>query len=137
MARGRGWQRDPLRARVELATADSGDLLGAGRWRLVRSRLASRRQVDLGGRRTGRRARRAASGRVGANERGRIRMALKITKASDPLTVEQLIVCIYGPPGLGKTTLGFSARKPLLLDFDRGAHRAAENPRVGLPRPGE
>jgi len=52
-------------------------------------------------------------------------MALKITKASEPLTVEQLVVCIYGPPGLGKTTLGFSARKPLVLDFDRGAHRAA------------
>lgn len=52
-------------------------------------------------------------------------MALRITKASDPLTVEQLVVCIYGPPGLGKTTLAFSARKPLLLDFDHGAHRAA------------
>lgn len=52
-------------------------------------------------------------------------MALKITKASDPLTVEQLVVCIYSPPGLGKSTLGFSARKPIMLDFDQGAHRAA------------
>ena len=52
-------------------------------------------------------------------------MGLKITKAQDPLTVDRLVVCIYAPPGLGKTTVGFSAAKPLLLDFDRGAHRAA------------
>jgi len=52
-------------------------------------------------------------------------MSLKITRASDPLTVEQLVVCIYAPPGLGKSTIGFSAHKPLMLDFDKGAHRAA------------
>jgi hypothetical protein len=52
-------------------------------------------------------------------------MALKITRASEPLTVDQLVVCIYSPPGLGKSTLGFSAHKPILLDFDKGAHRAA------------
>ena len=50
---------------------------------------------------------------------------LKVTRAEDPLTVEQLILCIYGTPGLGKTTLGFSASKPILLDFDQGAQRAA------------
>ena len=52
-------------------------------------------------------------------------MTLKITRATDPLTVEQLVVCIYAPPGLGKSTIGFSAHKPLMLDFDKGAHRAA------------
>lgn len=52
-------------------------------------------------------------------------MALKIIRASEPITVDQLVVCIYAPPGLGKSTIGFSASKPLLLDFDRGAHRAA------------
>lgn len=52
-------------------------------------------------------------------------MTLKITRANDPLTVEQLVVCIYGSPGLGKSTLGFSAHSPLMLDFDKGAHRAA------------
>lgn len=52
-------------------------------------------------------------------------MSLKITRATDPLTVEQLVVCIYAPPGLGKSTLGFSAHKPVMLDFDKGAHRAA------------
>lgn len=52
-------------------------------------------------------------------------MALKITRACDPITVERLNVTIYGPPGLGKSSLGFTADKPLLLDFDGGAHRAA------------
>lgn len=52
-------------------------------------------------------------------------MALKITKKEDAITVDQLVVCIYGSPGLGKSTLGFSAHKPILLDFDRGAYRAA------------
>jgi hypothetical protein len=50
---------------------------------------------------------------------------LKITKASDPITVERLNMVVYGPPGLGKTSLAFTADKPLLLDFDNGSHRAA------------
>jgi hypothetical protein len=52
-------------------------------------------------------------------------MPLKITKASDPITFERLNMVIYGPPGLGKTSLAFTADKPLLLDFDNGSHRAA------------
>lgn len=52
-------------------------------------------------------------------------MALKITRAADPITVDRLNVCIYAPPGLGKTSLAFTAAAPLLLDFDNGAHRAA------------
>lgn len=52
-------------------------------------------------------------------------MALKITKASDPITVDRLNTVIYGPPGLGKSSLGFTANAPLLLDFDNGSHRAA------------
>ena len=51
-------------------------------------------------------------------------MALKITKASEPLTVERINMCLYAPPGLGKSSLAFTAEAPLLLDFDRGAHRA-------------
>lgn len=50
---------------------------------------------------------------------------LKIVKASDPLLVERINLCIYAPPGLGKTSLGFTAESPLLLDFDKGSHRAA------------
>lgn len=49
---------------------------------------------------------------------------LKITKASDPIEVKTITLCGYSPPGLGKTTLAFTADKPLLLDFDKGAYRA-------------
>jgi len=52
-------------------------------------------------------------------------MALRITKSSDPIKVERLNVCIYGQPGAGKSSLAFTADSPLLLDFDNGAHRAA------------
>lgn len=51
-------------------------------------------------------------------------MPLRITKSTDTIEVSQLTVVIYGTPGLGKSTLGFTAEKPLLLDFDKGAYRA-------------
>lgn len=51
-------------------------------------------------------------------------MALRIRTAADPIPVKQLVLTIYGPPGVGKTTLGFSAHDPLLFDFDNGAYRA-------------
>lgn len=49
---------------------------------------------------------------------------LRILKASDPIVIERLNLCIYAAPGLGKTTLTFTADDPVLLDFDRGSHRA-------------
>lgn len=52
-------------------------------------------------------------------------MALRITRSTDPIRVDRLNVCIYGQPGAGKTSLAFTAARPLLLDFDQGAHRAA------------
>lgn len=51
-------------------------------------------------------------------------MALKITRASDPIHVSTLTVVLYAPPGSGKTSAGFTAERPLLLDFDQGAYRA-------------
>ena len=51
-------------------------------------------------------------------------MALRITRAFDPITVERLNMVIYAAPGLGKTSLAFTADTPLLLDFDNGSHRA-------------
>ena len=52
-------------------------------------------------------------------------MALKIVRAADPITVDRLNLTIYAQPGIGKTSLAFTAEAPLLLDFDQGAHRAA------------
>jgi hypothetical protein len=49
---------------------------------------------------------------------------LKITKSVQPIQVNTLVVVLYSAPGLGKTTMAFTAEKPLLLDFDKGAHRS-------------
>lgn len=50
---------------------------------------------------------------------------LKIHRASDPIEISQIKMLIYGQPGIGKSSLCFTAEKPLLLDFDHGAHRSA------------
>lgn len=57
-------------------------------------------------------------------------MALRIIRSTDPITVSRLNLCIYAAPGLGKTSISFTAEKPLLLDFDRGAHRAANRKEI-------
>jgi hypothetical protein len=49
---------------------------------------------------------------------------LKIIKATEPMTVANIVLTVYAAPGLGKSTLGFTAEKPLMLDFDKGAYRA-------------
>src|SRR5258708_5995760 len=59
---------------------------------------------------------------------------LKIIKASEPMLVEQLVLCIYSPPGLGKSTLGFTAADPLNFDCDKGAYRA-KNRKDTVPAP--
>jgi len=51
-------------------------------------------------------------------------MPLRITKATDTVEVKNITAVVYGSPGLGKSTLGFTAEKPLLLDFDHGSYRA-------------
>lgn len=51
-------------------------------------------------------------------------MAIKILKSTDPVTISTLIQLVYGDPGAGKTSLAFTANKPLALDFDRGVHRS-------------
>lgn len=52
-------------------------------------------------------------------------MALRIVRSADPITVDRLNIVLYAPPGLGKTSIAFTADAPLLLDFDNGAHRSA------------
>lgn len=52
-------------------------------------------------------------------------MGLKIVKATEPMLISNIVLTVYAQPGLGKSTLGFTADKPLLLDFDKGAYRAA------------
>ncbi len=51
-------------------------------------------------------------------------MPLRILRSSDPLRIEHIVLTIYGPPGVQKTTTLQSARNPLTLDFDGGIHRA-------------
>jgi hypothetical protein len=51
-------------------------------------------------------------------------MAIQITKSTDRISVQTLILLIYGAPGIGKSSLAFTAEAPLLLDFDRGSHRS-------------
>jgi hypothetical protein len=51
-------------------------------------------------------------------------MALKILPASEPIQIDRITIAIYAPPGVGKTTLGFTSERPVLIDFDNGAHRA-------------
>ena len=52
-------------------------------------------------------------------------MALKITAASEPIQIDRIVVGLYALPGIGKTSTAFTAERPLLLDFDKGAYRAA------------
>lgn len=51
-------------------------------------------------------------------------MALNIITKSEHITVDHIVAMVYGEPGVGKTSLAFTASNPLLLDFDQGAHRS-------------
>lgn len=50
-------------------------------------------------------------------------MALKTTKGED-LQIQGLVVMLYGEPGVGKTSTALTSAKPILKDFDQGAHRS-------------
>ena len=52
-------------------------------------------------------------------------MTIKIIKRGENTAQIDTLTCvIYGAPGVGKTSLALTSDKPLLIDFDRGWHRA-------------
>lgn len=53
-------------------------------------------------------------------------MAIKITHSDEVIEVKNICLTIYSQPGLGKTSIAFTAKNPLLLDFDKGAYRAVD-----------
>ena len=57
-------------------------------------------------------------------------MPIKIVPMGEPIRVSTIITLLLGVPGIGKTTLANSAKKALLLDFDKGAHRSLNRPDV-------
>jgi hypothetical protein len=50
-------------------------------------------------------------------------MVLRILRSVDNIQVRNVKVLIYGEPGVGKTSLGFTSNMCLCLDFDKGSHR--------------
>ena len=52
-------------------------------------------------------------------------MAARLIETTDVIEVANPPVLLYGEPGVGKTTLAQSAKKPLTFDFDNGLHRSA------------
>ncbi len=53
-------------------------------------------------------------------------MAINIIQANESLQVSAIITYLYADPGLGKTSMGFTADKAISFDFDKGAHRTGE-----------
>jgi hypothetical protein len=50
---------------------------------------------------------------------------VRIIRSTETISVEHPVFLIFGQPGICKTSLAYSTNDPLLLDFDAGAHRAA------------
>lgn len=50
---------------------------------------------------------------------------MKIIKGTESIAVDHPVFLIFGQPGICKTSLAYSTTDPLLMDFDQGAHRAA------------
>ena len=58
---------------------------------------------------------------------------MRIIEPNEPITVSHVAILLYGDPGVGKSTIANTAREPIVLDFDRGAHRAHNRRRVIQP----
>lgn len=59
-------------------------------------------------------------------------MAIKSYHTGSLIPAGPLRVLFYGDPNIGKTTLALSCARPLLIDFDGGAHRAETTSNGGL-----
>lgn len=53
-------------------------------------------------------------------------MTVKITRSDETIEVKNICFTIYSQPGLGKTSVAFTASRPLMLDFDNGSYRAVD-----------
>lgn len=53
-----------------------------------------------------------------------LKNGLTLVNSTDPLPEKNVIVVIYGQPGVGKTSLSYTADNPLGLDYDDGLERA-------------
>ena len=53
---------------------------------------------------------------------------MNIVKKEQELKVSNIVICVFGSPGAGKTSLASTASNPLLIDFDKGSYRSEFRP---------
>lgn len=58
---------------------------------------------------------------------------MRIIEPNEAIQVTHVAVLLYGDPGVGKSTIANTSKDPVVLDFDRGAHRAHNRRRVIQP----
>jgi len=51
---------------------------------------------------------------------------MEVIAPDEAIPAKKLLITIYGDPGIGKTSVAFTAGKPFLLDFDKGVERAVQ-----------
>ena len=51
------------------------------------------------------------------------RAPFRFVRKDEPLEIKSLVIVIFGLPGMGKTSLSFTADNPILEDFDDGVKR--------------
>lgn len=55
---------------------------------------------------------------------------MRVMNANEVIESTGLVTMLYGEPGIGKTSLANTAANAVVLDFDRGSHRASYQQRV-------